>query len=265
MLTRINLKANLRTGLSFFLFLSLLSISFSAYAEELSGKEIVDKVAKRNQLGFESGRAQISLKIKDSKGSVLDRKLDIKSKEVEGKNRTLVTILAPKELQNQAFLFTENASKKNDIWMYLPAFKITRRVEGSQKDASFLGSHFTYADLQAENTSSGTYTREKDEKVAGSDVYVVTSLPEKKNSGYDKVVMYVRKSDFIPIKTLFYQKGALKKTLYITKIGKTSKGSSYAKQLVLKVPDGGQTTIDVNSIDESPIPDTTFSKEQLGK
>lgn len=241
--------------------------AFAQEGKELTAKEIIDKVKDRNQLGFESGRAQLTLSIKHTDGSNLKRTLDIRSKKISGKNRTLVTLLAPKELQNQAFLFVEgDSSTTNDIWMYLPAFKVTRRVEGSQKDASFLGSHFTYADLQAEDTGSSTYTREKDDVISKKEVYVVTSTPGKgSDSKYSKVVLYVRKSDFIPLKSVFYKEGAVDKTLYVTRIGKTKKGKPYAKSMTLKVPKKGQTSITIDSIDEAPLPDSIFAKEQLGK
>ena len=238
----------------------------SAYAEELTAKAIIDKSLEQNAMGFKSGQAQMSLKIQDKNGNSRERKLDVKSKTVSELARTRVELLAPKEVQGQAFLFAEREGE-DDVWMYLPAFKVTRRIEGGQKNGAFLGSHFTYADLESRDMKDGEYKRLADEKIGKNDVYVVESTPKKgASSDYSRVVTYIRKSDFIPLKVKFYaRKADPVKTLFVEKLAKTKAGQTYASRMTLRAADGGFTTMEIGALAEREIADSEFSKDQLGK
>ncbi len=237
-----------------------------AFADEPTADEIIDKSLDQNAMGFQAGKAQLTLKIEDSSGDSRVRKLDVKSKKLNDLTRTLVTLTSPKEVRGQAFLFAEKKGE-DDVWMYLPAFKVTRRIEGGQKNGSFLGSHFTYADLESRDLKEATYDRKPDEKIGKHEVYVVEATPKKSaDSDYEKVVTYVRKDDYIPLKVKFYEKGdKVAKTLFVEKLDKTSEGQTYAKQMTLRPKGGGYTTIVINALDEAELPDSLFSKDQLGK
>jgi hypothetical protein len=238
----------------------------SAFAEGPTADEIVDRALDQNAMGFQSGKAQLTLKIEDASGDSRTRKLEVKSKKINDLGRTLVTLTSPKEVRGQAFLFAEKKGE-DDVWMYLPAFKVTRRIEGGQKNGSFLGSHFTYADLESRDLKESTYRKLPDEKIGKYAVHVVEAIPKKgASSDYEKVVVYVRQSDYIPLKVKFYGKGEkLAKTLFVEKLDKTSGGQTYAKQMTLRPKSGGFTTIVINGLDEAELPDSIFSRDQLGK
>ncbi|MFB6351066.1 MAG: outer membrane lipoprotein-sorting protein, partial [Bradymonadaceae bacterium] len=97
-----------------------------------------------NSLEFESGRAEVRLVIEDRNGDRSTRQMQIESKTIDGQVRTLIELTGPEELKGQSFLFAENDGGGDDVWMYVPAFEVTRRIEGSKKQGAFLGSHFTY-------------------------------------------------------------------------------------------------------------------------
>src|SRR5690606_3657659 len=116
--------------------------------------------------------------------------------------------------------FVENKEADDDVWMYVPAFKVTRRVEGSQKRGAFLGTHFTYADLETRDIKDGAYKRLPDETIGKIPVFVIEAVPgDPKQSDYGKVVVYVRKDDYIPLRVRFFDKnGNLDKTLFMEKL-----------------------------------------------
>lgn len=87
-------------------------------------------------------------------------------------------------------------------------------------------------------------------------------------SEYGKVVTYIRKSDFLPSKVKFYGKDSktLVKTIFMQSFDKTSKNTPYIKQMSLVIPDGGFTTIKIDSInDAADLPDAIFTKDQFSK
>lgn len=252
-------------------FIVALLVSFAAPAAAQSSSpsadEIMDKALDQNAMGFQSGKAQLTLTIEDAKGSKRVRSLDVKSKQLTGLTRTLVTLTAPKEVRGQAFLFAEQKGE-DDVWMFLPAFKVTRRIEGGQKNGAFLGSHFTYADLESRDLKDADYQRLPDEKIASDEVYVVKATPNKgATSDYTSIINYVRKSDFMPLKVKFFGKGdKLEKTIFVEKLDKTSEGQTYAKQMTLRPQSGGFTTLQIDALEtSSELPDSIFSKDQLGK
>ena len=172
--------------------------------------------------------------------------MNVKSRKMEDQStRTLVTLSAPKEVKGQAFLFSENTAGEDDVWMFVPAFGVTRRIEGGQKKGSFLGSHFTYADLESRDVKGGEYKKLKDETIGKMDVFVVSASPSKDTkSDYTKVIMYVRKKDYIPVKMKFFDKSkSVAKTLFVEKLDTTADGKTYAKQMTLRPAEGGYTSI----------------------
>ena len=250
---------------SMFLLAATLCLTTTAWADDLTAKEIVDKSLDQNAMGFQSGKARITLQIQDKKGDERVRTMDVRSKDIEGLGRTRMELVAPKEVKGQAFLFVERDTE-DDVWMYLPAFKVTRRIESGQKNGSFLGSHFTYADLESRDLKGGSYKRMPDEKIGKTDVYVVESVPKKGTSDYTKVVVWVRKSDFTPMRMRFFEKGdKVVKTLFVEKLSKTQKGQTYAKQMRLRAESGGFTVIKIDALEEAEISEAVFSKDQLGK
>lgn len=252
----------------FALSIILMGFPASGFATEPppTAKEIVDRAVDRNAMGFQTGQAQLTLIVEDAKKEKRERKLDVKSKKIDGRGHTLVTLTEPAEVQGQAFLFVER-DDEDDVWMYLPAFKVTRRIEGGQKNGAFLGSHFTYADLESRSLKDGEYTLLPEEKIGKYDTYVVESKPKKGTKGdYSKVVIWVRKTDFIPMRVRFFGEGEkVIKTLFVEKLDKTSKGQTYAKQLTLRAEGGGYTTMKIDALSESELDDALFTKDQLGR
>lgn len=249
------------------LVLAGLLLGAPAGAQELSADEIIDKALDQNAMGFQSGKAQLTLTIEDKKGGRRVRSLEVKSKKLGELGRTLVTLTAPKEVRGQAFLFAEQTGE-DDVWMFLPAFKVTRRIEGGQKNGAFLGSHFSYADLESRDLKESTYERRPDEKIGKDDVYVIKATPKKgAQSDYTEVVTYVRKTDFTPLKVKFFGKGQkLEKTIFVEKLEKTAEGETYAKQMTLRPTTGGFTTLQIDALETgTELPDSVFSKDQLGK
>ncbi len=236
--------------------------------DKKSAKQIIDESLEKNSLGFQSGQANLTLIIEDKAGSRRVRKLDVKSKKVSEATQTLVALTHPKEVKGQAFLFAENKKSEDDVWMYVPAFKVTRRIEGSQKSGSFLGSHFTYADLESRDIKDAKYKRLEDDKIGKHAVYVVQSTPNKgSESDYSKVISYIRKSDSMPLKMRFFDKsGDVGKTLFVEKLDKTDNGETYVKRMTLRPRSGGYTTIKLEAFDDdAELADALFSKDQLGK
>jgi hypothetical protein len=256
--------------LSLLLLLALPVAALAQDAAKPSAQQIVDEMTSRQSaLGFDTGQAQLTLTIKDRAGDTRVRKLDVRSKKGEAGQRTLVRLLEPAEVKGQTFLFSQNKSGEDDIWMFVPAFKVTRRVEGSQKKGAFLGSHISFSDLESRDVTASSSVRLPDEVINKDEVFVVESTPkDASSSDYGKVITYVRKKDYIPLKVKFFAKDGKEelKTLFAQRLDTGANGKVYIKQMTIHAKQGGSTMIVLDSLDEAAeLPDAIFSKDQLGK
>ena len=257
-------------GTQFWLLVGLLVAAplAEANAEEESAEAIVEEALETNAIEFESGRAEVRLVIEDRNGDRSTRERTLESKEIDGAVRTLIELTAPEELKGQSFLFAENEEGDDDVWMFVPAFDVTRRIEGSKKQGAFLGSHFTYNDLESRDVAQADYDKKGDDKIGDHAVHVIEATPnDSAQSEYGKVVVYIRKSDKAPLKFKFYDEDdELMKTLFVEKLDETDEGNTYIKQMQMRSEKGGFTRIVIESIESGiDTPDATFTKDQLGK
>jgi outer membrane lipoprotein-sorting protein len=124
-------------------------------------------------------------------------------------NSTLTRFHAPAEVRNEGILILENPDGKNDVLLYLPNFKKTRRVESQQQSGSFMGSVFSYSDIATPHTSDYRYKTLRQEKCPGAEhapvtCHVIEALPANEDvqerTGYSKSVVWVRADNFMAVK-----------------------------------------------------------------
>lgn len=100
----------------------------------------------------------------------------------------------------------------DDSWLYLPALKKVKRLAAADKSDAFLGSDFTYTDIKTAKRHYWDYTFvAKSEIVEGHDCWVVEGLPKKgieekvrKETGYSKVHIWIRKDNLVKIQGTFW-------------------------------------------------------------
>ncbi len=63
---------------------------------------------------------------------------------------TRITFLEPRAIRNTTFLSHDRGEKAEDRWLYLPATKRVRRIPSSDRGDYFLGTDFSYEDIQSE-------------------------------------------------------------------------------------------------------------------
>ncbi len=233
-------------------------------AEE-TAKSIIDAAVDKNATGFQSGIGQLTLTTEDKGGDAKTRKLQVRSKRGDEGQRTMVKLLAPDEVKGQGFLFKEVKDGEDLVYWYLPAFGVTRRISGEGKKGRFMGTHLTYADLESRDVRDGTYLRRPDEKIGAFEVYVVEATPAKgSDSDYSKVVMYVRKTDKMPLKVKFFDRAGKEDKVIFTEKIDTQGDRTYVKQMTVRPAAGGFTRLTVDAIDfERSIPDVVFTPESL--
>ena len=162
-------------------------------------------------------RLQLVMKLINKRGKERVRRVtQITKTDADGNEKSLIRFLSPADVKGTGLLTIEHSDRDDDQWLYLPALKKIRRISASDKSDNFMGSDFAYEDLASEEMENYDYKLLKNETVDGVDCYVIEAVPnndkEKKESGYSKREIWIRKDNFVGIRTKYYdRKGELLK------------------------------------------------------
>lgn len=132
-------------------------------------------------------------------------------------SRLLVKFSWPVDIKGTGFLQVEHVDGEDDLWIYLPALKKSRRLVANNKKDSFVGSDFSYGDISLPKVDQYRHALLRSETVDQADCYVIESAPAsdvvKANSGYSRKITWVRKDNFLETKVDYYDvSGRLLKT-----------------------------------------------------
>ena len=212
-------------------------------AADLDGKAIVEKMAKQNE--SQSAETTAKMILIDKNGRERVREIKMRTKEKNGLRHTVTTFLAPPDVRGTKFLIVEQKNADDDQRLFLPALKKVKRITSSNKSGNFMGSTFAYADLQTHDPDQGAHQRLADAVLDGQDCYVVETVPQNLDDEiYSKLVYWVRKDNFLPIKGEFYdKKGKLWKRLEVSGVEKRSDGTWVAKDTKMSDLLKGASTI----------------------
>ena len=183
-----------------YLILQLFFMPFIIFAD-LTGIEVIEEQKNRHESNTEETMETMILV--DRFGNKEQRQLSNYSKTI-GSNefRTLIAFTYPASIKGTALLTWDNNEEENDQWIYLPAQQQMRRIASSNKEGYFLGTDFTYEDLETEDMNNYEYTIINSEIYDGNDCWIIEAVPINdevaSNSGYSKRIMWIRKDIYFP-------------------------------------------------------------------
>jgi outer membrane lipoprotein-sorting protein len=157
----------------------------------------------------------------------------------------------------------------SNMWTYLPSVERVIKIPPSLMLQPWMGSDFTNDDLVKESSLPTDYTHriEAETTEDGDPCYRLVATP-KPNAPvvWGKLVLLVRKTDFLPRREDFYdEQGTLQKTLYFDNIrGTGSRNYPMLWRMVSHNKPGHETTLTFFSLEfDKPIPANTFTQQNL--
>ncbi len=178
-----------------------------------------------------------------------------------GMDKRLVKFLSPADQKGIGFLSLPN----DEMYLYLPAFKKTRRIATSVKNSKFAGTDFSYEDMEPKR-----YTGKWNAKLVSEDdkTVIIDITPSAGTvTDYSKITVTVLKENNYPIKFEHMDKtGKLSKVLTRDKIYKEGDywASHYIKMEDVKT--GHTTEMETKSISlDSGLTDDVFTERYLCK
>jgi hypothetical protein len=86
-------------------------------------------------------------------GRGLTRRLQVVRKESEPPGRAVLRFLSPEDVRGSSLLVIERDDQPDDVFLYLPAARRTRRISLAQRYDSFFGTNLTYEDLEPKHVA----------------------------------------------------------------------------------------------------------------
>lgn len=120
----------------------------------------------------------------------------------DGENQ-LVEYTAPADIRGQKILMTDDG---DNIWMFNPETRRTRRLGSHMRNRRVMGSDFTYEDQMSGDMSSQYTARVlRRENQGGSNCHVLELIPTEQGPSYGKVLAWVGVDDSLIRRMDYYQ------------------------------------------------------------
>jgi len=239
-------------------------------AQQSDPVQLMDKSRALTMSG--SLQAKVTLTITEKSGAVRTRKIDMVSKTYGDTEKRMMKFLDPPDVRGTAMLVIDNKDTQDEMWIYLPALKRTRRIVSTEKGKSFMSSEFTNADMTS--GSNADFKIRHLPESGNNGLWAIESTPASEDIadeyGYSKKVTWLNKTDLKTKKIDFYNfDGTLYKTIEILATVPQNDGSGgyiMKDMLATNHVNGRSSRVVFDQIDTSGnIPDNTFTPENLSR
>ena len=196
--------------IAFFSWLSITCL-LTAPCTALAGPSPEDIMRKAIKAGKLDGSESLTtLVIYDAKGNKRVRKIAAITKLYDGGKleKRLIRFIKPADVKGTGLLTFDYENKPDDMWLYMPALRKSRRILAADKAKSFMGSEFTYADTSPPSVEDFNHKLLGEKAVDGVRCWVVASVPKNDDiadeNGFGKKVSYIGKKDYTIRKAEYY-------------------------------------------------------------
>ena len=252
---------------SIFLMCSILTAQ-----ENLTAKQIAEKSFEATKLA--GSEAVSTMTIIDSKGRKRVRKIAQVTKLYNNGDteKKLIRFLSPADVKGTGLLTFDYKEKDDDMWLYMPALRKTRRIISSEKSKSFMGSEFSYADVTPPTLDNFNYKKSAEEEVNGIICWKIEMIPIDDDiadeNGFSKKISFIGKEDFVIRKAIYYDfDEELLKVLEVKEIKELDKKNHKYRptyMIMTNKQNGRKSILKVDEIEFNPnIKDDYFTTRYL--
>jgi hypothetical protein len=234
---------------------------------KLDAKAIVDKVVDADPFGMMDStlRGRAVLHDKNNDERVLEFHLDA-LRYKPGLSKTVTRFSAPADIAGVGFLQIMRDDADDDRFLYLPDLKKSRRIAGALRNNSFMGTDFSFADLDMRDLRESKATQTGMEKIGKFDYYKLEVVPTREDTQYSKFEIWVRTDNFLVLKWLMYDKSKVLMKTYQASEMKRVDGHWYAsKGRIENHREKHTTDMFLDDMKATKVADTEFTVSKLEK
>lgn len=170
--------------------------------------------------------SQVSLILVDKQGNTRVREFAYLQKDYADSDKFTMHFESPSDVRDVAFHIEnprEALGLEDSQWMYLPVSRQTRRISTTDKRGSFMGSDFSYADLDKIRVGDYRQTLVGEEVIEGRECYVIERRPASEQvlakTGYDRLQVWIDKQNHLVMRQDYFDvRGVMTKQLYTRKV-----------------------------------------------
>ena len=174
----------------------------------LTAREIADRSHDATRLA--GAEAVSTMTILDNRGRERVRKIAQVTKLYDQGHteKKMIRFLEPADVKGTGLLTFDYKEKDDDMWLYMPALRKTRRIISSEKAKSFMGSEFSYADMTPPVLDDFNFNLLGEEDVNGARCWKIEMVPRDDDiadeNGFSKRISWIGKDNFVLRRAIYY-------------------------------------------------------------
>ncbi len=240
-----------------------------AHADDPAARKILQAVIDKNSAGFQTGQSKTTLTTQFASGNA--RTLETLARVIRnpaGLLRTRVTFLGPADFVGTELLIVDQSGGQAAQHLWLPKTKRLRRISGTALNEPFMGSDFSFGDLQGHGLQGGDAKKLGDEAVAGVACAKIEVTIKDDSDPYGRVLLWIDEKLAVPRRVQYFDKaGTLQKTLEVEKVRALDGGRAVLEKFSMTGHVRKSVTrVETRDIDtKATLPESLFVPEALGK
>jgi outer membrane lipoprotein-sorting protein len=239
---------------------------------EPEAREIMNMAFEAMKLG--GAESVATMIIMDNKGRERIREIAQASKFYKENNteKKIIRFLSPADVKGTGLLIFDYKDKEDNIWLYMPALRKTRRIVSSERAKSFMGSEFSYADMTPPVLDDFTYSILGEETIDNAECWIIEMIPKNEDliydNGFSKKISWIGKADYVVRKSDYYDPdGELEKQLDVLEVKNLDPENNKYRpthMIIHNVQNGRKSIIKIKEIVFNPdVKDEYFTTRYL--
>ncbi len=213
--------------------------------------------------------AIINLSITEKNGATRNRTIAMTTKSFrDGIEKRFIKFIEPADVRGTAMLVVDNKNIADEMWIYLPALKKTRRIVSSEKGRSFMSSEFSNADMSSPTLSD--FINRHASASGTNNQWIIESIPVNEDKadeyGYSKKISYLSIDNYQVRKMEFYNfDNELFKTIEIKSVHPMTDGKYMIMDMIAcNLVTNRKSEIQFsNIVEQVKVDDTFFTVQNL--
>ncbi len=244
-------------------------VSAHAHAEApLDANAIMAKVLESDPLGLSGAEVKAKMTVTEKGGRTRALAFEARSRKYAAPlSKSVIAFKAPADVAGMKFLQVQRKDADDDRFLFTPELRRTRRVAGTARGEPFMGTDFSYADLDGRDLRESRSKRLADTVVSKQPCYHLDVTPTGSSAVYGRIELWVRKDNFVPLRWALYdKKSSPVKTLLVKEL--THKGSRWfvTRSRMTDTNSGRSTELAFDNVSpRDDIPLESFSVRALEK
>ena len=186
-----------------------LAVALASPVKPPDGRAVMSEVDKRRRTASEYSEGVITV---EEKGKTKQKSWRSWRLGWGPDAKGLIQFQEPAEVKGVGLLTLSHAGRPAEQWFYAPAIDRDRRVAKQEKSTRFLGTHFTYEDMEERDLDAYAYRLLGEDTASGAPCFKVEALPKPdEESQYSKLVFWVLQDRYVTIRVETYVEGELRR------------------------------------------------------